>query len=159
MIHDARSVANVMIQKGIDAGEPLTPLQIIKLTYLCQAWMLAMYGRPMFRQKVQAWQHGPVIPQVYHSVKHHGKNPVRTPIDAKPSIFSRNEKHILDEVYRVYGDFSGLELSSLTHVDGSPWHQVTNEYPFRHNHEISHARMEQYYGDQLARYRESNPTG
>lgn len=157
MGHDAKAVANALIMKGVENGKPLTPLQIIKLTYLCQAWMLAMYGRPMFRQKVQAWQYGPVIPQVYHSVKHHGRDPVHTPLNAKPAIFSRNERHILDEVYRVYGDLSGVELSSLTHADGSPWHQVANGYPSRHNHEISHARMERYYGDQLARFRESNP--
>ena len=159
MSHDARAVANAMIMKGVEDGKPLTPLQIIKLTYLCQAWMLAMYGRPIFRQKVKAWQHGPVISQVYHSVKHYGKNPVHTTLNVKPAIFSQKERHIIDEVYRVYGNFSGLQLSSLTHVDGSPWDQVTREYSFRNNQEISHSLMEQYYGDQLAQSENSIAKG
>lgn len=157
MSHDARAVANVMIEKGLEDGNPLTPLQIIKLTYLCQAWMLAMYGRPMFRQEVQAWQYGPVVSDVYHRVKHHGSGKVLTPIKSEYEIFDQEEKHILNEVYRVYGHLSGLQLSSLTHEIGTPWDRVRKEYPLGYNQAISNDIIQKHYGEKLERYRRSDP--
>ena len=158
MSHDARTVANVMIEKGLESDNPLTPLQIIKLTYFCQAWMLAMYGKPMFSQKIQAWEHGPVIPDVYHNVKQHGKNPVRQLINARYEIFDADEEHILNEVYRVYGGFSGLQLSSLTHMEGSPWYQVKANNPLGYNKKIDNEMIREFYAKQLERRKGSNPT-
>ena len=43
MSHDARSIANRLIDAGCAAGKPLTPLQIIKLVYFCHV-MLAGEG-------------------------------------------------------------------------------------------------------------------
>jgi len=145
MSHDARDVANVMIEKGITAGDPLTPLQVIKLTYLCQAWMLAMFSRPIFRQAVEAWEYGPVVADVYHSLKGNGRFPVVYPIPGFSEKFDEDEKHILNEVYRVYGNWTGGQLSRLTHQPGSPWYQTKQEDPLSRHLEIDNDRIRQYY--------------
>ena len=72
MKHDARSVANSLIEKSIEAGSCLTPLEIIKLVYFCHGWMLGLYRRPLIKQNVQAWRYGPVVADVYHCLKQHG---------------------------------------------------------------------------------------
>ncbi|MDE0076182.1 MAG: DUF4065 domain-containing protein [Caldilineaceae bacterium] len=149
MTHDARSVANAMIQKGIDAGDPLTPLQVIKLTYLCQAWMLGMFGEPMFDQKVEAWQYGPVIADVYHGIKHNRGRPVRKPMRARPAVFDEFEQHIIDQVYGEYGKRDGIYLSQLTHMPGSPWYETKQENPLGINQEISEEKMKRYYAEKL----------
>lgn len=145
MSHDARAVANVMIEKGIKAGDPLTPLQIIKLTYLCQAWMLAMFERPMFRQKVEAWEYGPVVADVYHGLKENRRFPVNYPMAAPSQSFDEDEKHILNEVYRVYGDWSGGKLSRLTHKPGSPWYTTKQKDPLSRHVEINIEEIRKYY--------------
>ena len=126
--HDARSIANALISRGIEAAEPRDPLQVIKLTYLCHGWMLGLHHRPMSRQAVQAWQYGPVIPVVYHSVKRHGRNPVmsqirssfgRFPIDE----FDPLEEDLIDQVVEVYGPFSGIDLS---HDDARRGHALAH---------------------------------
>lgn len=157
MIHDARSVANMMIQKGLEHDNPLTPLQVIKLTYYCQAWMLAMFGRPMFNQKVQAWQHGPIIPDVYHGVKQYGSNHVLSPIKVPHEIFDDEERHILREVYKVYGKFTGLELSSMTHMKGTPWDQVRKDGPLIYNKVIDNDIIQKHYGEKLERGKDPDP--
>lgn len=154
MSHDARAVANVMIKKGIENGTPLTPLQIIKLTYLCQAWMLAMFRRKMFRQEVQAWEHGPVIPDVYHSVKKHGSNPVKKRIKhAEDERFDSEETHILDEVFEVYGHWTGFQLSNITHLPGTPWYQTRSKYPLGRSAVIPQDLIEEFYGEKLRKHR------
>lgn len=150
MNHDARAVANVMIQRGLENGDPLTPLQVIKLTYLCQAWMLGMFGMPIFRQKVEAWAYGPVINDVYQEVKKYGSRPVTDSIRARlGEDFDEYETHILEEVYRVYGNMDGMDLSALTHVEGSPWFQTKLANPRRRNAVIDPKLIERYYAGQL----------
>lgn len=145
MSHDARAVANEMITRGIENENPLTPLQIIKLTYLCQAWMLGMFGNKIFEQKVEAWEYGPVIADVYHSVKHFVNQPIDETMPAYPARFNDAETHILNEVYRVYGKRSGGALSGHTHKPGTPWHQTKEENPTDRRVEISPERIEEYY--------------
>ena len=150
MNHDARAVANVMIQKGLKNKSPLTPLQVIKLTYLCQAWMLGMFEMPIFKQNIEAWEYGPVIDDVYREVKKYGSRPVTDSIKAKQvRDFDEYETHILDEVYRVYGEMEGLDLSALTHAERSPWFQTKLENPRRKNAIIKHDLIENYYATQL----------
>ena len=43
----------------------LTGYQLQKLLYYCQAWCLATSGERLFRDPVQAWEHGPVVYRVY----------------------------------------------------------------------------------------------
>ena len=154
MSHDARAVANVMIEKGIKEGNPLTPLQIIKLTYMCQAWMLAMFGKRMFRQEVQAWEHGPVIPDVYHSVKKDGENPVKKRIKrVEDERFDSEETHILNEVYEVYGHWTGFQLSNTTHLPGTPWYKTRSKHPLGRSVVIPQDLIEDYYGEKLRKHR------
>ena len=89
MGHDARAVANNLIEMS---GEgPLTPLQIIKLTYICHGWMLGLYGRPLVKQNVKAWTYGPVIPDVYRALKTYRANPVTPRIPIPPEEFDERE--------------------------------------------------------------------
>lgn len=127
--HDARHIANALISRGVDVGRPFDPLQVIKMTYLCHGWMLGLYHRPMSKQTVAAWRYGPVIPVVYHGVKRYGRNrilsPVRGPLRLGPSsTFDHQEEDLIDQVIDVYGGFSGIALSAMTHVRGSPWHET-----------------------------------
>lgn len=158
MNHDARAVANVMIQKAIEKKKPLTPLQVIKLTYLCQAWMLGMYEMPMFKQNIEAWEYGPVIDDVYQEVKKFGSRPVTDLIKAKSGEdFDEYESHILDEVYRVFGEYDGLDLSALTHAEESPWFQTKLKNPRRKNAVIKHDLIRDYYAGQLEQAKRRDP--
>ena len=128
MKHDARTVANSLIEKSIEAGSHLTPLEIIKLVYFCHGWMLGLYRRPLIEQNVQAWRYGPVVADVYRSLKKHGGDPVADPIQfGGPTLqkaFDEFESDLIRQVYDVYGDLGGITLSRLTHAPGTPWHTV-----------------------------------
>lgn len=123
--HDARSVADRVIEQGIGMPNgPYTPLQVIKLTYLCHGWMLGLYGRPLCWQPVEAWKHGPVIADVYHEVKIFGKKQIKKAFGFTVADFDEYEKHLIDQVLDAYSEFSGIDLSIRTHRAGSPWSMV-----------------------------------
>ena len=121
-MHDARAVANWLIDKAVKAKRPLTPLQVIKLVYFAHGWMLAFFGHRLFRQPVEAWEYGPVIADVYHALKQYRASPIDLAIPGIPAPeFNDRETAVLEEVYRAYAHLPGVTLSSLTHHDGSPW--------------------------------------
>ena len=151
MSHDARDVANAMIRRGIEDGNPFTPLQVIKLTYLCQAWMLGMFRIRMFYQEVEAWQYGPVIADVYHAVKKYGDRPVRKSIRRGEVDFDLDKRHILNQVYKVYGGWTGFKLSQLTHAPGSPWYETKQANPLGRNVVIEEDLIRNYYARKLER--------
>ena len=90
--------------------------------------MLGLYHRSMSAQPVCAWKYGPVIPDVYHGIKRHGKNPITQPIDGTVDNFDASENDLIGQVFTIYGGFSGIELSQMTHAQGTPWHQVWHSH-------------------------------
>ena len=120
-MHDSRVVANRFLELAADNNDTLTPMQLLKLVYIAHGWLLGLYGRPLIRDEIQAWQYGPVIPALYDSIRQYRSNPVDGPLRAPPEKLSREESSIVDQVYTRYGAMTGPGLSRLTHQTGSPW--------------------------------------
>ena len=53
-------------------GRSLTPMQLIKLSYIAHGWTLAILDNPLFKDIVEAWRYGPVVPDIYHRYKKFG---------------------------------------------------------------------------------------
>ena len=130
--HDARAVANFLLGDDGAGGcaRKFTPLQIIKLVYICHGCMLGLHGRRLIRQEVEAWPYGPVISAVYNGVRHYRGEAITAPIsfdDGQERPFDELEMDLMNQVIEEYGGLEGTELSTLTHTVGSPWHQVWDE--------------------------------
>ena len=148
MPHDARAVANEFITRAFDAYRPIDHLQTLKLVYFSHAWMLAIHDRPLVEQTFEAWKLGPVVPDLYHELKHHGWKPIYEPIkDVPDEDYDEYELNIIDQVSERYGKFSGTYLSALTHGIGTPWHQVWK--PDKRNIRIPDKMIKDYYRAQL----------
>ena len=120
------TVANRVLQVAQDRGlPPLTPLQLMKLTYMCNGWMLGIHGIAMFGDKIEAWKYGPVIPVLYHKTKEYGSSVINEMLPAPPGDkLDQRAEAIIQAVVENYGKLSGNALSTLTHRKGSPWFQV-----------------------------------
>ena len=64
----ASEVARYLIQslreQCPEAGG-VEPMKLQALLYYCQAYMLAMAGKPIFSDPIEAWECGPVVESVY----------------------------------------------------------------------------------------------
>ena len=125
-MYPALDIAVYFLRKAREERKELTPMQVQKLVYLAHGWHLAIEGEPLLDEQVEAWQYGPVIPSLYHEFKYCGARPIKH-IPESQFFPEGNLKPILDRVWEVYGDFSGSQLSTMTHKQGSPWHQVVRE--------------------------------
>ena len=119
---EAVTVANRFLALADERGDALTPMQILKLVYIAHGWMLGLYGRPLIKEDVQAWQYGPVIPKLYNAMRHFRSSPVVGPLSTKSAeALDGEEDDIVKQVYSLYGEKSGPALSRLTHAKGTPW--------------------------------------
>jgi len=124
-MHSCLQVANRLLQLAHGAGATLTPMQLIKLVYMCHGWMLGLYGRPLIQEQVQAWKFGPVIPELYRHLRQYGGGPVTRSLPRpEQTEFSRLEANLIEQVYMQCGGYDGVELSEMTHQIGSPWHRT-----------------------------------
>lgn len=117
--HESSRVANYVLWHSEE--DPVTPMQLLKLVYICHGWMLGLYGRPLIKDHVEAWKYGPVVPKVYHQYKRYRDTSIREIPETPPSVFSEEERSIMDQVWKHYGHFTGPQLSTLTHQPGTPW--------------------------------------
>lgn len=119
MTYDARQVANWFIERAAKDGRALSIMQLLKLAYIAHGWNLEIRNEPLFTNKVEAWQYGPVIPEVYHAFRPQGIH--ATKIVEAPPITDAADLSFLEEIYKIYGHLSPFKLSELTHVSGGPW--------------------------------------
>lgn len=135
-------IANYFLSKADEsAGDVISNLKLQKLLYYAQGFHLALYDKPLFEDPIKAWKHGPVVPAVYHHFKPHGEFGLPRPTNVK--TFSKEVRSLLDEVYKVYGQFSAWKLRNLTHVE-RPWKNTAQSAT------ISHAALKDYFKTQLA---------
>lgn len=123
---DARAVANYFIELAQnDTGRELTPMQLLKLTYIAHGYSLAFRSVELIDNEIQAWQFGPVIPDLYHKIKQYRDSGVKSKIPRYNSDeLDGDEMGLVDAVYEAYGHRTGVDLSNLTHQPGSPWSLV-----------------------------------
>ncbi len=148
-MHSCINIANEILRLAKEQNTPLTPLKLMKMVFLSHGWMLGFYGKPLVKESIEAWQYGPVIPLLYQAIKHFRSLPVDYPLenfDLKE--ITEEEEELIQEVYRKYIKFSGVELSSLTHMPGSPWDITWSLYG--KNVSISNDLIEDYYKKQLS---------
>ncbi|MBN9555723.1 MAG: DUF4065 domain-containing protein [Alphaproteobacteria bacterium] len=131
-MHDSRTIANEILRVAEAHGNSLTPMQLLKLAYIAHGWSLGLYGNPLISNDVQAWQYGPVIPDLYNAVKNFRGRPVQFPIEGAPhgDVLTPAEANLIRQVVQLYGDKSGPALSRLTHAPGTPWAQVYEDGTF-----------------------------
>lgn len=134
MTHDARALANHFLQLAKLEARPLTHLHMQKILYFGHGYHLAYYDDPLFTQTVQAWKHGPVIPEVYRAFRGFGKFPITTPADTHDERFectpyqaelSPITARYLASVWDSYKVISPYKLSDMSHAPDGPWAQVS----------------------------------
>lgn len=136
MAYSAYAVANAFVKKATDGELPgLSPMKLQKLMYFAQAWHLKVLKEPLLDDHFARWQHGPVIPSIYHEFKAFGWNPINrfatTLSVGADGDFAMNVPMIPSEdkdtwgligaIIKKYGHLPATALSELTHKDGSAW--------------------------------------
>ena len=163
MPFSAKSVANEFLELAKASDEKISPMKLQKLVYFAHGWFLALTGQPLIDERIEAWQFGPVIPELYREFKNFGNGPITvlaskvrwTPASSNFSIYNPqlqdcdgNEdveyaRDLIKRTWDVYKKYSAVQLSNTTHINGSPWAETY--IPGTRNRVIDDARIKTYF--------------
>lgn len=106
-------------------NELISNLKLQKLLYYAQGYCLARLGRPLFDAPIEAWEHGPVVSEVYRTYKQYGKSALPCPPNFRVEKFRSQEQFVVDEVYAIFSPFSAWKLREMTHSEPL-WQKTKN---------------------------------
>ncbi|MFD1363324.1 Panacea domain-containing protein [Lentibacillus salinarum] len=141
---DENEITSFDIANLITSKLECTHLKLQKLLYFFYVDYVKKYGEAPFKEKLVAWQHGPVVKEVYDKYKKYGSRNIDEfaeddgvlifKDDAfKLSVYSRFKQtssfgkylDVLDETLGKYDSYPAWSLVNLTHQPGTPWNIVT----------------------------------
>lgn len=123
-----------------EADREFRILKLQKLLYYAQGMCLALRHQPLFPERIKAWEHGPVIPQIWKDYEGQGNLPRPNDLDllaVDPEVAA-----ILDRVYAEYGQYAAWALRNMTHQE-RPWVETAR------NEEIDRQLMAEFFEERL----------
>ena len=162
MLYSSQAIANRFLEISSAAKEPMDPMKIQKLVYFAHGWHLGFEEGALSSELVQAWQWGPVFPELYHAVKGYGSGHITHPLTAiefdgsnydltQPTVYNKKEfeYELIDRIWEVYGNMSGPDLSQLTHQEDTPWRQIKERYPSKRHVVIPNSLIKEYFKQKI----------
>ncbi len=160
-VYDALDVARYVINESNEKYCPLSNLKLQKVLYFVQANFLLNTNdhRPCFENRIEAWDFGPVVPDVYHEFKRYGSSMIpyveeymdfseglwnATIKKYSDTIIETEDKPKIDEMIQSCGAYSATELVNITH-NQRPWKDA---YGRGYNMEITNNAILEYYNGQ-----------
>jgi uncharacterized phage-associated protein len=141
-------VTRCLIQLAAQEEEPelLTHMRVQKLAYYAQGWSLALLGRPLFSDPIEAWTHGPVACDLYQRLKRFDNRALQLEELGPGTELDSVQKEIVRAVWGAYRLYSAAGLREKTHRE-PPWKDARNGYGDNDhcNVEITHEAMRTYF--------------
>lgn len=119
-MHTALDTAKYFLGLADEHGDELDQLKLQQLCYYAQGYNLAMRGKPLFSDPIEAWDQGPVVRDLQRRFGHCGANPIPTDQSFDRNLFSVMESALLHAVYREFRAVNSSDLAAATHTEG-PW--------------------------------------
>ena len=111
----------------LERSGSMSTMKLQKLCYYSQAWSLVWDDSPLFEEDFQAWENGPVCPELFFKTQ--GKYKVSASDETGGNgDLSDNQKDTIDRVLAHYGGHDAQWLSQLTHME-DPWIKAREGMP------------------------------
>lgn len=119
-MYKAMDVAHYIIQREWKENRAVSNLRLQKLLYFAQGFFYSCGEEGCFKDKIEAWDFGPVVPEVYRVYKKYGSciiiNIPKNMIDE----ISDEHKKMIDMVLDECSDKSTFELVKIS-KNQTPW--------------------------------------
>ena len=158
-IKGAIDVSRYIINKCHDELLSISNLKLQKLLYFAQGYSLAIIGKPLFYEEIEAWDFGPVVPVSYREFKMYGANEIPKiesyynmdfdieyfleEISFNEDMFTEAEKLIMDAVVNQFGLLTANDLVAITH-NQLPW-----KTSYRTSKIISKQKIETFFNQYI----------
>lgn len=159
--YNVLDVSRYVINYSNEKDSGISNLKLQKILYFIQAYFLTNTpnGRPCFKEKIEAWDFGPVVPEAYREYKQYGSadipamlsfidfddddiwNSARKVFDS--SVISDVDKEMINAVVDKFANYSATDLVTLTHRQ-APW---ADAYVPHMNNEITIEAIRKYFNE------------
>lgn len=120
-MYDVLLIAQYVIRHCIDNGIFISNLKLQKILYFIQAeFLVDSDGRRLcFSEAIEAWNFGPVVPEVYHEYKIYGSANIPGTRGAFGMI-QPHDRELIDAIVDECAQYSASKLVEITHHQ-RPW--------------------------------------
>ena len=118
--YDAVEIARYVVKKCIADGHPISNLQLQKILYFIQKSFLKNKNRVAFKDDIEAWKFGPVIPKVYYRYSGFCSMPITLDL-SEPVSLDTEDGPIIDTIISDLREESPWRLVNLTHRPSGAW--------------------------------------
>lgn len=158
-MYNVLDVCRYVINYSNDKNYGISNLKLQKLLYFIQAFFIKCTSDICFREKIEAWEFGPVVPEAYREYKQYGSGNIPR-ISAYVEINNENiwnskvreynsdiikedDKQLINMVIDGFADYTATDLVEITH-NQSPW--IESYVPYMNN-EITPQMLKEYFDE------------
>lgn len=156
-MYNVLDVCRYVINYSNDKDYGISNLKLQKVLYFVQAYFLISTPEQCFKERIEAWDFGPVVPEAYREYKQFGSSNIPSVSyyvemnyedfwnskvkKFRDEIISDSDKKRVEAVVDRFSDYSATELVEITHHQ-APWMDVY--VPYRNN-EITPQAIKEYF--------------
>ena len=130
MSYDVLDVCTYVIEYSNEKDYGISNLKLQKILYFIQAYFLIGKNDhvPCFKDKIEAWDFGPVVPKAYEKYAEYGSSdiPIAKNEENEGEILGEDKK-LIRKVIDKFSVYSATDLVSITQRQG-PWLDVYEPY-------------------------------
>lgn len=141
-MYRALDIARYIIERCSSTNKTISNLKLQKILYFVQAEFLVSKDQPCFAEKIEAWDFGPVVPEVYYTYRMFGS--ANIPCIGKSRVsqmISPSDKKLLNGIIDECAKYSASALVEITH-NQTPW---IDAYEPNWNNEIKPESIKNYF--------------
>ena len=156
MNYNVLDVSRYIINYSNKKDYGISNLKLQKVLYFVQAYFLIQTKHPCFKEKIEAWDFGPVVPVAYSEYKQYGSTDIPTTksffiidndniwnskrVEFEDIAISDYDKSLINKVVDKFADYSATDMVQLTQHQ-FPWidaivsnqsDEITNESIFKY---------------------------
>ena len=157
--HDPRAIANFILDVASEINRPASNLVLNKVDYFLHGAYLAHFGKPLIDARIEAWDYGPVIREIYHEFKLYRDRPVTRKAMRISLVsgekeectydLSSDESVFLKELAASYLRLRPGTLVDLSHIHDGPWYDTWyHDGQTNPGMEITNEQIESYFKKQ-----------
>lgn len=144
-MYRALSVARYIIERCHSQNRTISNLKLQKILYFVQAEFLVSTNQPCFAEEIEAWDFGPVVPEVYQEYKIFGSANIPVFRRGVGSItISRDDQELINGIVDECAQYSASALVDITHRQ-TPWIEAYNRPGY--NNVISKESIREYFAE------------
>lgn len=120
-MYTAMDLSKYIVQKCIDDNYPVSNLQLQKILYYIQINYLKRDDFAFF-DDFEAWQFGPVVPNVYYRYCTHGASPII--FNFETPIISESDQEYINPIVELKRVLAPWDLVRETHKPNGAWAKI-----------------------------------